>query len=70
MIIAFVILYFVVGFLACLHLFATWDGYKVHRQGTVDNIGCFFLFCPEAGILALALWPVYLLVRICRLVMK
>lgn len=65
-----VILYFVVGFLVALYLYATWEGHTLKRQEKIDLVAPSLIFCPELWILALAFWPLYLMVRIGRLVLK
>jgi hypothetical protein len=70
MIILIVILYSVVGFFVCLYLYTTWEGFTPDWQDKFEARGCSFLAVPEIAILALLIWPVFVLVRIYRLVLK
>ena len=70
MTILLVILYIVVGLFVCMYLLTTWDEYTADRQEKFEARGCSFLALPEVAILALLIWPVYVLVRIYRLVLK
>jgi hypothetical protein len=74
MTILLVMLYFLLGVLACVYLYATWQGWTQDRQEKIDRAGCFVLMIPELGILVailvLLFWPVYVLLRLRQLVLK
>ena len=69
-----IVLYFMFGVCACAYLYATWDGWTFERQERLEQVGCFLVAVPEAGILVCVLviffWPVYVLLRVVRFVLK
>ena len=63
-------LYLLVGYFVAFCLYVTREGYDLDRPRTTENFWFSIFFLPEVGSLALLLWPLYLLFRICRLVLK
>ena len=63
-------LYGIVGFFVTLLLYVTREGYASERTERYESLFFYLLFAPELGILVFALWPLCLLIRIGRLIMK
>lgn len=61
-------LYLVVGLFVALVLYVTREGYESLLSKITEGDSIWIIFAPDLCVLAFALWPLFLLARIYRLV--